>query len=373
MRVLRFAVFGAGFWANFQLGAWQELDGVECVAVYNRTLARARALAERYRVPASYDDAEQLLCQEKVDFIDVITNPPTHGHFVTMAARHGVPVICQKPMAESLEEARAMVQTCDQARVPFYVHENWRWQDGIRRVKAVLNTGELGAPFRARIAHVSAYPVFSKEPWLKDWEKYILMDMGVHLLDAARFLFGEAQSVYCQVHSVHTDFKGEDVATVMLRMAGGVTVTVELGYPENYMEHDIFPETYVFVEAERGTIELTKDYWLRVTTERGTDATRKPPASYAWTDPDYVVFCASIVPCNANLLRALRGEGAAETTAEDNLNTIVLTDAAYESARNNRVVPVSAWADEGTRSRPQPMLNRDPQPFSAPADSPETK
>jgi D-apiose dehydrogenase len=340
MGSLKFAVFGAGFWANFQLGAWKELEGVECVAVYNRTLSRARALADRYGVPAAYDNPEELLRREKLDFIDVITNPPTHPDFVKMAAARGISVICQKPMAESLEEARSMVCACGDAKVPFFVHENWRWQDGIRRVKAALDSGVAGTPFRARISHVSDYPVFSKEPWLREWERYILADMGVHLLDVARFLFGEARSLSCRTQRINKDIKGEDVATVMLAMKSGLTAVVELGYPENHIEHDIFPETYIYVEAEKGTIELTRDFWLRVTTKDGTLAKRQPPVSYRWGDPDYVVFCSSIVPCNASFLRALSGKGKAETTGEDNLRTLELTYAAYESARTDSVIVI---------------------------------
>ncbi len=334
----RFAVFGAGFWANFQLGAWLELDGVKCVAVYNRTMARAKALADRYGVPAAYDDPEELLRRERLDFIDVVTNPPTHGTFVKMAASRGIPVITQKPMADTLEEARSMVGACREARVPFYVHENWRWQDGIRRAKAALDTGAIGRVFRARVAHVSSFPVFSKEPWLKSWDHYILADMGVHLLDVARFLFGEARTLFCRTQTVARDIKGEDIATVMLEMASGATVIVELGYPENHIEHDIFPETYLFVEGTAGTIELTRDFWLRVTTKDGTHAVRQPPKSYRWGDPDYVVFCSSIVPCNAHLLKALRGEAPAETTGEDNLKTLELTWAAYDSAGSGKAV-----------------------------------
>lgn len=341
MRELRFAVFGAGFWAHFQLGAWTELKGARCVAVYNRTLSRARELAGKYGVPAAYDDPEDLLSREKPDFIDVITHPSTHPTLVKMAARRRIPVICQKPMAESLEEAREMVLACHEARVPFYIHENWRWQDGIRRVKAALETGVAGAPFRAWISHTSDYPVFSKEPGLKDWERYILADVGVHLLDTARFLFGEAHNLYCQTQKIHSDLKGEDVATVMLCMGSGVTVTVDMGFPENHVEHDIFPETRVFVEAEKGSVELTRDHWLRVTTREGTHATRRPPRSYPWGEPDYVPFCSAMVPCNANLLGALRGEGEAESTAEDNLKTVVLTYAAYESAATGRAIPIS--------------------------------
>ena len=56
--------------------------------------------------------------------------------------------------------------------------------------------------------------------------------MGSHILDVARFLFGEADSLYCQTHRVHRDIRGEDVATVMLRMRAATTVVCEMAYAE---------------------------------------------------------------------------------------------------------------------------------------------
>jgi len=111
-----------------------------------------------------------------------------------------------------------------------------------------------------------------------------------------------------------------------------------MGFAENYLEHDAFPETFVLVEADRGSLELAQDFWVRVTTESGTHAKRYPPPSYPWALPDYAIAHSSMVPCNTNLLQGIRGDGQAETTAEDNLKTLRLVHAAYESARSNQVV-----------------------------------
>ena len=109
MRRSRFAIFGAGFWAQYQLAAWQELKGAECVAIYNRTLAKADALAQRFGVSSVYDDPEELLAREKLDFIDVITDVDTHSQFVHLAAQYKLAVICQKPMAATLAQALSLI------------------------------------------------------------------------------------------------------------------------------------------------------------------------------------------------------------------------------------------------------------------------
>ena len=340
MTTLRFAALGTGFWARFQLSAWREVGGVECVALYNRTRAKAEALAVEMGVPAVYDDAEELLRRERLDFVDVITDPGTHERFVTLAAGRVPSVICQKPLAEDLATAERMVSACRLSGTMLYVHENWRWQAPIRALKAVLDEGRLGRVFRARIEMVSGFDLFSNQPFLKTLERFVLADMGPHILDTTRFLFGEVESLACHTSRVRPDIRGEDVATVLLKTRGGSTVVVSLGYAGTPLERECFPETFVFAEGDRGSVELGPDYWLRTTTVEGTLARRVPPPRYAWADPRYDVVHASGVPCNANLLRALRGEGPAETTAGDNLKTLRLVFAAYDAAASGAVVRI---------------------------------
>jgi predicted dehydrogenase len=336
MRELKFAVFGTGFWARFQLAAWSEIEGARCVALYNRTLSKAEALAREFNIPKVFDDAEELLQNEQLDFIDIITDVETHQRFVELAARYQVPVICQKPMASSFEAARAMVEHCDLAKVPFFIHENWRWQKPIRELKKALESGAIGTPFRARIDFVCSFPVFDNQPFLKELEQFILTDIGSHILDTARFFFGDASQLYCQTKCVHPDIKGEDVATVMMEM-NGVTVTCNMSYASR-TEAERFPQTFAFVEGSKGSLELATDYWLRLTDKNGTTARRVPPPRYSWADPAYDVVHASIVECNRNLLDALYSGTLPETNANDNLKTVELVFAAYESAAHRKVV-----------------------------------
>jgi predicted dehydrogenase len=242
-------------------------------------------------------------------------------------------------MAPSLRECEKMVAACRDARVPLFIHENWRWQKPIRALKKVLDAGAIGRPFRARIDMISGFPVFKNQPFLRELEQFILSDLGSHTLDTARFLFGEADNLYCQTRRVHRDIKGEDVATVMMQIGDGTTtVLVEMAYAENFLERDRFPETFIFVEGEKGSAEIAPDFWLRVTTKEGTHARRVPPPRFAWADPGYDVVHASIVECNAHLLGALKTNARAETAGEDNLKTLRLVFAAYESARADRVL-----------------------------------
>lgn len=347
MTNLRFAIIGTGFWARFQLAAWRELAGVECVAACDVDEARAAAFARQFGVASVYADAREMLAREQPDFVDIIAGVEAHGALVHLAAARRVPVICQKPMAGTPSEAEAMVRACRESGTPLFIHENWRWQTPLRRLKNELQNGSIGRVFRARVSFCSSFPVFDNQPFLKELERFILTDIGSHILDAARFLFGEAETLACHTHRVQPDIKGEDVATVMMRMASGATVVCEMSYASR-LEHERFPETYVLVEGERGSVELGPDYWLRVTTAGGTHARRHAPPRYAWADPAYDLVQASIVPCNADLLSALQGRKEAETTGEDNLKTLRLVFAAYDSARGGKTVQFSS-ATEGER------------------------
>jgi predicted dehydrogenase len=333
---LKFALFGTGFWSHFQLAGWNELDGVECVAVYNRTVEKGERFAEKFGIPNVYGSAEDLIANEDLDFIDICTNVETHAPFTRMGAEAGLDVVCQKPLAVDLAEAKDMVQTCKDAGVKLFVNENWRWQYPMRQFKARLDAGNIGKPFRARIHYANSFPVFDNQPFLKELEQFILTDIGSHILDTARFLFGEATSLYATTHRAHPDIKGEDVATCMMTTDQGITVVCEMSYASR-TEIERFPETFVYIEGEKGFLELGPDFWVRETTENGTHAVRHIPPRYPWADPAYDLIHSSIVPCQADILKGLRG-GDAENTGDDNLKTMQLVFGSYQSAAEKRVM-----------------------------------
>ena len=72
MKELCFAIIGTGFWARYQMAAWRELPGARCIALCNRTRAKAEALAKEFGVPAVCEDAEEMLQREKPDFVDIL-------------------------------------------------------------------------------------------------------------------------------------------------------------------------------------------------------------------------------------------------------------------------------------------------------------
>jgi predicted dehydrogenase len=341
-RTLRFVVFGAGFWTRCQLAGWREVGGVECVGIFNRTRSRAEAIALDFGIPAVYDDPGRMLAETAPDFVDNITEIGGHLPLSLLCAKRRIPTICQKPLAPTLRAARDIVGAFDRTRTPFFVHENWRWQAPLRRIRAILSAATIGTLLRGRLTMTSGYDVFANQPTLAELEQFILTDLGTHLLDVARVLFGEARTLYCRTsRTLAPGVKGDNLATVLMTMGEPSTqVTVELGYARTPLEpsrREVFPQTLALIEGAKGSIELDADYVIRVTTRKGTQVSRHAPPRYAWVDPRYEVAQAAIVPCCEDLLAGLHGRGG-ETTGHDNLKMLALVFGAYESARTNRAL-----------------------------------
>jgi predicted dehydrogenase len=336
MRSLRFAVIGTGFWSNYQIAAWKELQGIDLVAIYNRTPGKAETIAKSFNVPKVYTDVDELLAKESLDFVDIITNVDTHMQFTVAAATHGVNVICQKPMAPSLLEAQKMMDACKKHQVKFFVHENFRFQSPIRALKEAMISGIIGRPFKARVSFCSAFPVFDNQPFLTELDHFIITDIGSHVLDICRFLFGEAKSLSCLTKRVNKNIRGEDVANVLMEMENGLHCIAEMSYA-SLLEKESFPQTLVLVEGETGSLHLANDFELRITTHDGTTSSIIQPVNYDWADADYAVVHSSIVDCNKDILKGLQG-GRAETTGEDNFKTVQLVWACYESAAMKKTV-----------------------------------
>jgi predicted dehydrogenase len=330
---LRVGIVGAGYWSKYQLAAWGEISDAKVVAVCDKDRAKAEALG----VKKVHGDAAEMLGREKLDVVDIISSPASHAALVKMAAAKKVPVICQKPMGMSAAECEELVALCTSQGVPFSVHENWRWQATLRAVKKVLASGFIGRPYRCRIDMITGFDVFGNQPGLKQEQRFIIADLGCHLLDLARSWFGEAENLYCQTGKIHADIQGEDVATIQLGMRG-VAVTINMSYAGTPVERECFPETLVFIEADRGSLEVVPGFRIRVTTAKGTEEKHLPPPAYDWVDPKYAVVQSSMVACLENLVASLRKGVPAETDAADNLMTMRLVFGAYRSAMMGQAI-----------------------------------
>jgi D-apiose dehydrogenase len=334
---LRLGVIGCGFFAENHLNAWSRMEGVELAAVCDIDAGKARSAAERFGAARSYTSAEDMLDKEQLDFVDIATTMASHQALVGLAASRGLPTIVQKPLAPDWETCRAIVEATRAAAIPFMVHENTRFLTPVRRAKAVIDSGAIGTANWARVSFRTGHDIYGKQPYLARETHFVILDLGVHMLDVARFLMGEATSLYCQSQSVKPGIAGEDKATILLKHAGGATSLVEASYASP-ASPDPFPELFLQVEGSRGSLRVDTGYRMTVLSAGEVSVEDVSPAMLPWSTPPWHGTQESVQRIQEQWVASLRAGRAPETSGDDSLRTYGLVFAAYQSAASGKAV-----------------------------------
>ena len=334
---LRLALIGCGFFAQNHLHAWSMIPEVEIVAVCDRDADKAEAAKLRFGAGHAYTDAAAMFAAERLDFVDIATTMQTHRALVGLAAAQGVHVIVQKPLAPSWDDCVAIVDTCKQAGIRLMVHENFRFQSQILAVSRLVAEGRIGTPHFAQVSFRSGYDVFSGQPYLATEKRFILIDLGIHILDICRVLMGEVDTLYCATQSVNPAIVGEDVATMVLRHDSGATSIVDCSYASRRLPEP-FPQTLLRVEGAHGTVELREGYSLRVTSHGEVEDYSVEPEVLPWAEKPWHVIQGSVYNLQRHWVDTWARGVPPDTSGADNLRTYGLVMAAYESAERNAVV-----------------------------------
>ncbi len=185
---LRGALFGCGMISEFHLRAWNRIPEVEIAALGNRTVEKAeerrRQFAPRARV---YSDLETMLEREPLDFIDILTAPALHRRHCLAARQAGLHIICQKPLCDSLEDARFLVREMGDYPKLFAVHENHRYRPWFHAVREHFRSGLFGKASLLHLEHLNA--TGPRESYKA--EAGNLLEYGSHFVDMMRSLLGE--------------------------------------------------------------------------------------------------------------------------------------------------------------------------------------
>jgi predicted dehydrogenase len=336
---MRGAVIGCGFFAQNHLKAWRQLEreGVELAAVCDKDRAKADAAAAGFRVPRVYDDSERLFDEERLDFVDIVTRMESHLELARLAAARKTRAIVQKPPAPGWADAVAIVETIEDAGAPLALHENFRFQTPMRKLKALLDSGAIGEPSWARIAFRTGFDVYKNQPYFHNEKRLVILDVGIHVLDLARFLLGEVERVSCETQRRNPNNAGEDTATMLLRHRSGTVSVLECTY-ESRLDPDPFPQTEVAIEGGRGSIRLAPGYRARVVRNGATEELDMSSPPLAWAEPPWHVVQESVLLAQCATISAWSQGHEAETNGRDNLRTFALAEAAYEAAATGKAV-----------------------------------
>lgn len=338
--MLNGALIGCGFFAQNQMHGWAGIEGVRIVAVCDRDPARREETATRFCARA-YADAAAMLAAERLDFVDIATTVGSHRPLVELAARAGLHVICQKPFAETMEDARAMVQAVAETGKLLMVHENFRWQSAVRAAITAIREGAIGTPFFGRVTFRSGHDVYSDQPYLATDERFIVQDLGIHILDIARALFGDVATISATTRRINPKIRGEDVATMLLDHESGATSVVDCSYATRRTP-ETFPETLLEIDGDLGTLRLDAGYRLVIQREGEVVRDVAPPL-LPWASRPWHNIQESVQIIQQHFVDCLRAGVQPETSGQDNLKTLALVEAAYASARDRSRIDVRGW------------------------------
>lgn len=322
---LRVGLMGAGFVSRHHLIGWRALAGRATVAaIADPSAEAAQARADEFRIPAVYRDAEEMLVADGIDALDVAAPRAAHAGLVRLAARHGIPVLCQKPLAPTLAEAEALVAEVD-GRIRLMVHENWRFRAYYREAADWLRNDLIGPVHAARLELLTSgtlpdtdgrYPALERQPFMRTERRMLVAEVLIHHLDTLRMLLGPMAVMSSVLSRTCPAMAGEDGAVIQLRTQAGAGVQIFAsfaahGHPPGAMDR-------MEILGRHGAIRLDGPVLSRMgqdPAERRYDLGETYQGSYDATLAAFVDRLADGQPF--------------ETSPEDNLETLRIVEDCY--------------------------------------------
>lgn len=225
MKQHRIIVAGCGGMANAWLDEITRRENAEVSALVDVRREAAVEMAERrsLQVPC-YENLEQALAQTNANLVVDVTIPAAHKQIVTAALKSGCHVLGEKPIAETLQDAREVLQTADQTGRRYAVMQNRRYTKPIRTLHQLLADGKIGT-IGSIHADFFIGPHFGG--FREQMDSPLLVDMAIHTFDQARFLTGaNAVSVYCHEYNPPGSwYEGNAAAVCIFEMSDGSVFT----------------------------------------------------------------------------------------------------------------------------------------------------
>jgi predicted dehydrogenase len=337
---LRGVAVGAGYFSQYHFDAWQRIEQAEITALCGLNAAQTSEAADKFGIPRTYTDVAVMLDREQPDFVDIITPPQTHLALAQLAAKRGVHILCQKPLAPAMEQARTIVDIAAKASVRLMVHDNFRFQPWHREARKLLDQGAIGAlqtiSCRTRLGDgwgEAAY--LSRQPYFRDMPRLLVFETGVHFIDVYRYLAGDITQVYARLRRLNPVIKGEDCALVCFDFASGAG---GLWDADRYHGGPAKDPRYTFgefsLEGDAGALRIDGEgnIFLRRLGET------EQQHSYEHSHRGFAGDC--VFATLSHFVARLQDGGTFETSGENYLNTLAVQEAVYASSAAGRPVAV---------------------------------
>jgi predicted dehydrogenase len=351
MPALKVALVGAGNIASHHVPAYREFaDEVELVAVCDLDEALARKRAAEVGVERVYTDVDALLQDVACDALDICTTPDQHAPIAFAAIETGRHVLIEKPFALSLDDCRELVAAAERAGVTLMVAQNQRFLPTHQAARAIIASGELGEIRAVRTDSIQHWAGFiATGHWQYDGARAgggAVIGVAVHRLDLLRFLVGDVRRVSAVTKTSNPQFLNgaEEYAALTLEFENGA-----LG--QAFATVSAFRTPWsesLLVFGEQGTIHAAPAPGNMRSRAFVASERRSAPVA-EWTDQfdgfEPIDAEGEGLPSESGQVNEiLHFAWCCATGAEplssgrDNLGTIRLIEAAYESARAGRPV-----------------------------------
>jgi predicted dehydrogenase len=339
----RIAIIGAGFITRVGHLPGYKAAGATVVAICDLVEAPARALATQYGIPKVYSDWREMIETEKPDIVSVCLPNRYHREPTLFALAAGAHVLCEKPIATSVAEAREMFAAAEKAGRRLMAAQNWRWDANSRAIRRIVDTGDLGEIYYGeatalRRLGIPTWGVFHQS---EHSHGGALLDVGVHMLDLAVWLMGNPEPARVSAQTQRkfgtrpeiakllrsawdpAKFDVEDFAVALVHFTNGATLLLRTSWA-------------MHIDAETFSVRL-------VGTEAG--ATTIPPMvfrNHAGIPADEHL---QVQPINsyereiAHWLRVVEGKEQQLVTPQETINVQRIIEAAYRSAAEGCEVP----------------------------------
>jgi 1,5-anhydro-D-fructose reductase (1,5-anhydro-D-mannitol-forming) len=313
-------------WAatDFVAPAMVKSAGSRLAACLGSSLAKGRAFAERFGVEHVHDDLDALMHDPDVDAV-YIALPNTLHYAAVLAAAHGKkPVLCEKPFAMTVAQAREMVAACREAGVLLRIAHQIRLDAAIGRAREIVHSGRLG-----RLAAISlerASGLGARTLWRQDVSQSgVIFDVGVHLLDLIPWVSAQHfVEVSAFTHPDRRQHVPDDTITILGRLNGDchavARATREIASAENNLIIEGAEATLI-----TSALRFAPEHVVRVRDQTGTTEERFP-ASPAY-ELEILAFEGE-----------LRGERSLLPDGEDSIRTVAVTQAVLQSIDERRSV-----------------------------------
>ena len=322
--MLKWGVLGAGSVAQRRaMPAINKADGAELYALLSRDTDRAKQIAIAHGARKHYTTVDSLLSDSELDAIYVSTPVYLHCEQVVQAAKRGLHVLCDKPMAMNPEECQRMIDACEANSVHLQICFLFRFHSCFQQIKKWVNEGRLGRIVQGRMPFLKYSPI-PEGAWRGDPDKGgggCVMDVGAHSVDLLRYIIGEVSEVSAFCNSAIHNYDVEETGTIMMRFENGAQGVTDTSFTAAGC--DLVFEVYgtegsVFVYDDEG--------WKIKTFFEGKR--RVIPAQYE--DLYHFQF--------EHFTRCVAGEEQPLVTGLDGLRTNQILAAAYESDRTGKSI-----------------------------------